>query len=382
MIPEELTQSLKAEAGRLGFQLSGACPAVTPRGFGHFSKWLEDGYAGEMLYLSERKAAYRDPNLVMEGVESLLMLGMSYHSRPPETPNAGQGRISRFAWGAGDYHDLIHRRLKELCRFARSLSKDDDPIQVRGIIDTAPLLEREFAALAGMGWQAKNTMLISREHGSWFFLAALLIDRPLVYDQPIETNHCGSCTACLDACPTDAFDGPHVLDARKCISYLTIEHRSDIPQELRDGMGNWMFGCDICQEVCPWNRFAVESEESIFQPVDAHNPLNLIPLFDLDDDSFRIRFRKTPLWRSKRRGILRNAAIVLGNQKDAAATSALQKGLKDDEPMIRSACAWALGELGSQVEIDALRSQQQVEQNRDVLEELTLALSRASSVLD
>ncbi len=375
MLPEELTRSLKEEARRLGFQLSGACPAVTPVGYDHFSRWLEDGYAGEMLYLSERKAAYRDPGKVMQGVESLLMLGMSYHTQSPQIPRVSQGRISRYAWGAGDYHDLIHRRLKELCRFARSLSSDA-PIEVRGIIDTAPLLEREFAALAGLGWQAKNTMLINRSHGSWFFLAALLIDRPLAYDQPIETNHCGSCTACLDACPTDAFVGPHVLDATKCISYLTIEHRSSIPNALRSEMGDWMFGCDVCQEVCPWNRFAVESEESVFQPLDSQNPLELSELFDLDDETFRSRFRKTPLWRSKRRGILRNAAIVLGNQRDPSGVAALQKGLNDCEPLVRAASAWALGQIAVEVGTTALQNRLAIEEESEVLSELNQALTR------
>jgi epoxyqueuosine reductase len=348
MSPEELTQSLKAESKRLGFQLSGACQTISPAGFDHFSSWLDAGYAGEMHYLSERQDAYRDPNLVLDGVESLLMLGMSYHTQDAELPSLGQGRISKYAWGGGDYHDLIHKRLKQLCRFARELpSENAKPIEVRGIIDTAPLLEREFAALAGLGWQAKNTMLISRDSGSYFFLAALLINQKLEYDSPITTNHCGSCTACLDACPTDAFVKPHVLDATKCISYLTIEHRTDIPESLRKGMADWVFGCDVCQEVCPWNRFATESDEPLFQPAESQNPLDLIPLFDLDDDAFRLRFRKTPMWRSKRRGMLRNAAIALGNQQSSDALPALRKGLQDQEPLIQEACQWAIGQIES-----------------------------------
>ena len=374
MSPEELTQSLKREASRLGFQLAGACPAVSPDGYDQFSRWLEDGYAGEMLYLSERKAAYRDPNLVMQGVESLLMLGMSYHTQPPKIPEPGSGRISRYAWGAGDYHDLIHKRLKQLCQFARNI-ESEKPIEVRGIIDTAPLLEREFAALAGLGWQAKNTMLISRDHGSWFFLAALLINQPLEYDQPVETNHCGTCRACLDACPTDAFVEPHVLDATKCISYLTIEHRSAIPVELRNGMGDWMFGCDVCQEVCPWNRFAVPSTEAEFQPIDSQNPIELIALFELDDESFRARFRKTPLWRSKRRGILRNAAQVLGNQKASLAIPALAVGLQDPEPLVRGACAWALGQMGTEEATNELKRQLPCEDVEEVRLEIEAAIN-------
>lgn len=376
MSPEELTQSLKTEAGRLGFQLTGACPAASPAGFDHFSQWLDAGYAGEMRYLSDRKDAYQDLNLVMNGVESLLMLGMSYSSCPPQDPGPTEGRVSRYAWGTGDYHDLIHARLKELCKFARSLQGEPDrKVEVRGIIDTAPLLEREFAALAGLGWQAKNTMLINKSHGSWFFLAALLVNQPLAYDQPLETNHCGTCRACLDACPTDAFVAPHVLDATKCISYLTIEMRSAVEPELRTPMGDWMFGCDVCQDVCPWNRFALESTEPIFQPREGQNPLELCSLFELDDEGFRARFRKTPMWRSKRRGILRNAAIVLGNGGAVESVPALLLGLQDVEPLVRGASAWALGQVSDPRSKSALQSRLALESDDEVRAEIESALN-------
>ncbi len=324
-----------------------------------------------MNYLEERKDAYRDPNLVLEGVQSILMLGMSYQSTKRKKSNSGSGLLSRYAWGNLDYHDLIHKRLKGLCEFTREQMNE---VKVRGIIDTAPLLEREFAALAGLGWQAKNTMLISPKHGSWFFLAALLIDQPLEYDTPIETNHCGSCRRCLDACPTDAFVKPHVLDATKCISYLTIELRKPIPHSLRNGMGEWVFGCDVCQDVCPWNRFSIKTEEPVFQPREDTNPMRLRELFDLDDESFRQRFRKTPLWRSKRRGILRNAAVVLGNQKDRASIDALNKGLMDDEPLIRGASAWALGEIGTEACWQLLIARSKVESDEEVKNEIELAI--------
>ena len=343
----QLTQSLKSEAAKLGFTLSGACPAVTPIGFHSFSQWLD---AGEMHYLSERKSAYHHPRNVMDGVSSLLMLGMNYLTTTPDNQQLpGSGRIARYAWGTSDYHDLVHARLKRLKKFAMSVVEDlypDRAIKVRGVVDTAPLLEREFAQLAGIGWSAKNTMMINRQQGSWFFLAALLINVELEYDEPFSTNHCGTCTACLDACPTDAFPKPGVLDATKCISYLTIEHRSAIPIEMREQIGDWILGCDICQEVCPWNRKAPMSEEPAFKPIDGHNPLQLRELFSIDDDEFRARFRKTPLWRPKRRGILRNAAIVLGNRPHEDNIPALALGLKDIEPLIRGASAWALGRHG------------------------------------
>ncbi len=371
MNPSELTQSLKAEANRLGFALAGACPAVSPLGFERFAEWLDAGYAGEMHYLEDRKAAYRHPDSVLAKVASLLMLGMHYQTTAPNSPRSGAGRIARYAWGEADYHDVVHQRLKQLKKFAQSL---DDTMQVRGVVDTAPLLEREFAELAGIGWKAKNTLVINKHSGSFFFLAALLLDVPLEYDSPVQTDHCGTCTACLDACPTDAFVDPHVLDATKCISYLTIEHRSPIPVELRAKMGDWILGCDVCQEVCPWNRKAPPSSEVAFAPLDGHNPIDLRSLFRLTDEQFRARFRKTPLWRPKRRGILRNAAIALGNHPDPENLPALICGINDDESLIRGASAWALGCHAEHLSRPLLESRRLVESDSDVLQEIDLAI--------
>lgn len=372
MNPAELTQSLKAEAKSLGFELAGACPAISPAGFEPFTQWLDAGYAGEMEYLNSRKSAYQHPRYVMEGVTSLLMLGMSYQTIAATETAAGEGRVARYAWGSVDYHDLIHHRLKSLKRYVHSL---DDSIQVRGVVDTAPLLEREFAELAGIGWRAKNTLLINQQQGSWFFLAALLLNAPLEYDAPTKSGHCGTCTACLDACPTDAFVGPHVLDATKCISYLTIEHRSPIPIDLRSSMGDWVLGCDVCQDVCPWNRKANRSDELDFQPNGDLNPIELRSLFALDDDEFRVRFRKTPLWRPKRRGILRNAAIALGNNPHIDNLDALKLGLGDAEPLIRGAAAWALGCHQSEGAKRCLEQRLDLETDGVVLEEIELAIA-------
>lgn len=371
MSPEELTKSLKLEAEKLGFGFTGACPAVSPAGFDHFADWLDSGFAGEMGYLAERKEAYQDPNRVMEGVISILMLGLNYYSVDAAEPAVGTGRVSRYAWGEGDYHDFIHKKLKALKRFCEQQLGD---IRVRGVIDTAPLLEREFAQLAGFGWQAKNTMLINKHSGSYFFLAALLIDQELSYDQPHLTSHCGTCTACLDACPTDAFVKPYVLDATRCISYLTIEHRSQIPVEYREQMGDWIFGCDVCQDVCPWNRKAEPTEEASFQPRDNANPLPLRELFFIDDDQFREKFRKTPLWRSKRRGLVRNAAITLGNNPADDNISALQAGLFDNEELIRGASAWALGQHNALLARPILKMRVKLESDEDVQVEIQAAL--------
>jgi len=239
------------------------------------------------------------------------MLTVGYRSAEPVAAELGQGKISRYAW-TEDYHDVIHRRLARLAEFHRQLTPG---AAVRWVVDTAPLLEREFAQRAGLGWIGKNSMLINRELGSWFFLAALLTSEELVYDSPQPSSHCGTCRACLDACPTGALVEPYRLDARRCISYLTIEQTGPIEENLREPIGQWVFGCDACQDACPWNRKARITEEEAFQPrVDA-NPLDLAELFTLDHDAFRRRFRKTPLWRARRRGLLRSAAIVLGNQR-------------------------------------------------------------------
>ena len=371
MTPEYLTKSLKKEALRLGFDFAAATPAVTPTGFNHLVKWLELGYAGEMHYFESRQAAYEHPKFVMDGVASLLVLGLNYLTEPAVDSLDGKGRIARYAWGEGDYHDLIQSRLKQLIKSIKAM---DESIMARGVVDTAPLMEREFAQLAGIGWQAKNTMIINREYGSWFFLSAVLIDRQLAYDASFESNHCGTCTACLDACPTEAFIQPNLLNATRCISYLTIEHRSPIPHELREKMGDWLLGCDVCQDVCPWNNKAPQTREPAFRPQPDQNPIDLLPLFELDDESFRTRFRKTPMWRPKRRGILRNAAIALGNRPHEQAVEALIKGLNDEEPLVRGASAWALGKHEFAQAKHALLERSQVENDAVVSEEISLAL--------
>jgi epoxyqueuosine reductase len=307
---EHLTSALKQEALRLGFDLVGACAAVTPPGLGRFRDWLSAGRAGQMRYMADRAAAYEPPRHVLRGARSLLMLAVNYRTEEPATSGPGQGRVSRYAWGA-DYHDVIRRRLRRLADFHRRLAPG---ARVRGVVDTAPLLERDFARLAGLGWIGKNTMLVNRRLGSWLFLAALVTTETLEYDEPEPADRCGSCRACLDACPTGALVDAYQLDARRCISYLTIELRGEMPAELRESLGDRLFGCDACQDACPWNRRAPVTSEKAFPPGPGMNPIDLGGLFALDDDAFRRRFRKTPLWRARREGLLRNAEIVLNNQ--------------------------------------------------------------------
>ena len=344
MTPAELTTLLKTEAQRLGFDLAGACPAVAAPGIDGLRQWLEAGYAGQMHYFAERAEAYQHPRHLLDGVQSLLMLAVGYRTLPRQSPQAGQGAVSSYAWGS-DYHEVIRDRLHQLADFHRRLTPT---AQTRGVVDTAPLLERQFAQLAGLGWIGKNTLLLNREWGSWFFLAALLTTEELVYDAPLGVDHCGTCRACIDACPTAALESPGRLDARKCISYLTIELKEAVADPLRPGLGEWLFGCDVCQDVCPWNRRVPESREPRFLPAEGMNPVALAELFFLDDAEFRRRFGHTPLTRPKRLGLLRNAAYVLGNKPVEAAVPGLIHGLNDADPLVRSACAWALEQARGQ----------------------------------
>lgn len=368
-----LEDDLREAARRVGFDLVGIAPAVTPAGFHDFLDWLDAGYAGAMQYLPNRREAYEHPRHVLETVRSVVMLGLNYRTAEPADPAAGEGRVSRYAWGDGDYHNVIRERLRSLGDWLH----DRVPgCRTRGVVDTAPLLERDFARRAGLGWFGKNTMLIDKRAGSWFFLAGLLTDVPLEPDEPHHASHCGTCTRCLDACPTDAFPSPHVLDATRCISYLTIELRDALPPvELREGMGDWLFGCDVCQDVCPWNRRAPISTEPAFQPSPERGVESAIELLSLDDETFRARFRHTPLWRPGRAGLLRNACLVLGNTGDRSFVPVLTTALDDSEPLVRAAAAWALGRLGGDDSRVELGRRRQIETEGVVLNEIDRALS-------
>ena len=368
------TAQIKSRATQMGFDLVGIAPAVSPVGFSAFTEWLAKGYAGEMRYLPNREGAYGHPRHVLDGVKSVIVLGTIYNTQGPPEIQPVEARVSRYAWGSADYHDVLRERLKKLGDF---LHQQSPGCRTRGVVDTAPLLERDFAKLAGLGWFGKNTMLIDRKAGSWLFLSALLTDVELAYDEPHESSHCGTCTRCLEACPTDAFPEPYVLDARRCISYLTIELREPIPMDLREGMGNWLFGCDICQDVCPWNRKAPRTREPAFQPQGDLNPADALEILTLDEDEFRERFAKTPLARPKRAGLLRNAVIVVGNTKPAGALPILIGLLDDKEPLIRGAAAWALGRFSRTAETKAaLEGRLIQEEDPNVIGELRATLAK------
>lgn len=380
--PETLAKYVRDEALRIGFDLVGISHAARPDGFNHLKHWLDQSYEGEMQYMRRRESAYEHPDGVLPGTRSVIVTALNYHAESAQrlspdntsTSTSAIGKVASYANGSGDYHDVIRRMLKQL---GAALHELVPGCRTRPVVDTAPLLERDFAKIAGLGWFGKNTMLINRDAGSWLFLGALLTDIKLEPDPPHDTSHCGTCTRCLDACPTDAFAAPYVLDARKCISYLTIELRDQpIPMELREGLQDWVFGCDICQDVCPWNRKASDTSIPEFVPTADLSPLDLNWLLSLNDEEFRQRFRKTPFDRPGRSGMLRNAAIAAGNSGDKSLTPALRQCLDDEEPLIRGAAAWALGKLGGESSLNALREREVVEADADVQSEIDFALKR------
>ncbi len=338
-----ITLQIKAKARELGFDLVGITRAEPLLHAGRYRAWVGQGFAGEMGYMTRDVEKRADPSRVLPEAQSIIVLGINYYTAP-EVPKDShtRGWISRYAWGE-DYHRIVEEKLDALVAFMRRVVGPE--IRARWYVDTGPILERELAWRAGLGWPGKNTNLINRHVGSWLFLSAILLDRVLAYDEP-ATAHCGTCTRCLVACPTGAFVAPGVLDARRCISYLTIELRGAIPRELRPLMGTHIFGCDICQAVCPWNRRAPVSSESAFQPRAGFAAPELIPLLSLSEEEFREQFRGSPIRRAKRRGFLRNVAVALGNLQDPRAIPPLARALCDPEPLIRGHAAWALGHIG------------------------------------
>ena len=367
-----LESGIKEQAHALGFELVGIAPATPADGFDRMREWLDQGYAGEMNYMHRQADARRHPESILPEVRSVVMVGMNYKpvasgqcpgvqnedretrrqgdkeketahpfSLSPCLPVSSSGLVARYARGE-DYHHVLWKKLNRLLEWIQG---EVPGCTGRGVVDTAPLLERDFARRAGLGWFGKNTMLLDKRLGSYFFLGGLLLDVPLQTDRPHESSHCGTCTACLDACPTQAFTEPGVLDSRRCISYLTIELHGPIPENLREPMGDWLFGCDICQEVCPWNRKSPPGLEPALQARPDLTSIDLLQLLTLSEEQFRHRFRGTALMRTKRQGLLRNAAIVLGNQGNPSALPTLRKALADSDPVIQEAAQWAIEKI-------------------------------------
>jgi epoxyqueuosine reductase len=356
MMSSDLTQRLKEEALRLGFDRVGVAPAVAPPGYGHFQAWLEAGNDAGMSYLKRHEHIRSHPDHLLDGVRTVLMVSIVYGQPGPEPTSVAQGKVARYARGH-DYHRVLWNRLEELLSWLRG-----ECPQARGrvVVDTAPLLERDFARMAGLGWVGKNSMLIDRRLGSFTFLGALLLDLELTFDNPHIADHCGTCTRCLDACPTDAFAGPYELDSRKCISYWTIEHKGPIPEEYADQLHGWVFGCDVCQDVCPWNRKAPAGRAPEFDASPKWTNPDLIEWLDRDREAWKSSLAETALSRSKRSGLVRNATLVLGERGVTEAVVALQQRLADvdEDRAVRAAAAWALGRIGTDAANEALRKNQ------------------------
>ncbi len=335
---------MKETARAQGFDAAGVTrPDAVPEAKARLEQFLADGAHGDMYWLKERAAQRGDPRLLWPEVRSIIMLGMNYG--PDGDPLAilaerRRGAISVYARTHSDYHDVIKQRLKALARWLVEQAGGD----VKVFVDTAPVMEKPLAASAGLGWQGKHTNLVSRAYGSWLFLGAIFTTLELEPDAP-EHDHCGSCRACLDICPTAAFPAPYRLDARRCISYLTIEHKGPIPRELRPLMGNRIFGCDDCLAVCPWNKFAQAGREAKLAARAILRGPELAELARLDDARFRATFAKTAIKRTGRDRFVRNVLIAIGNSGEAALAPHAERLIGDSSPLVRGAAVWALAQL-------------------------------------
>ncbi|MBE7549834.1 MAG: tRNA epoxyqueuosine(34) reductase QueG [Anaerolineales bacterium] len=353
------SQRIKEKAFNLGFDLIGLAPADRAPHVEAYHRWLGQGYNAQMTWLSREPERRVDPHQVLPGVQSVVVVGLSYFVLNPPLElwnDPARGRIARYAWGL-DYHEVMLPRLRELGDFVEK--EASKKVNRRAYVDTGPVLERDFAAQAGLGFIGKNTLLINPNIGSYLFLGEILMDVELDYDEPAldggascrlspvgeskRLGTCGNCTRCLSICPTYAFPAPYILDSNRCISYLTIELKGSVPLELRPLMGNWVFGCDACQEICPWvRRYSRPTRESFLSYDPERVAPRLVDLMGLDDAAFRTRFKGTPLLRSKRRGLLRNVAVALGNWGSPEALPVLEQALQDPEPLVREHARWAI----------------------------------------
>jgi epoxyqueuosine reductase len=336
MSPEELKRTLSERALTLGFA---ECRVAVAKPAAHreaFARWVKDGAYGDMAWMARDPDRRSDPRQVLEGAQSVIVLAMNYY-QGGERPHPGY-RIARYAWNR-DYHDMMLKRVKQL---SETLTEHGGA--QRCYVDTGPVLERDFASESGLGWNGKSTMQIHRQLGTWFFLAEILTTLELPPDEP-EHDYCGRCTRCVDACPTQAITAPHRLDARRCISYFTIEHKGAIPEEFRRSIGDRIYGCDDCLDACPWNRFAQRSSEVTFQARETVFEKDLRDFLKLTDAEFRVLFSKSPIKRIKRPAFLRNVCVALGNTGTPDDIPALKEAAVDPDPLIAEHAEWAIGEI-------------------------------------
>ena len=351
---EQFAQAAKQAAADAGFELAGVSP-VHEEHFSElaaFPEWIEAGHAGEMEYMKKRtesgglrRASVKN---VAPWARSVVVCAINYSAAKPYSTSVrdpDRGWISRYAWGSADYHDVLLPRLRRIEETLKQLAAQNGrEIETRSYVDTGPMLERVYAKYAGIGWIGKNTCIINQKLGSWLFLGVILTSLELAADVP-AADRCGSCTRCIDACPTGAIVAPGKLDARRCIAYLTIEKRGTIAEEFRSGIGNNIFGCDICQDVCPWNRKAPRTSAPEFQPQEALYHPDLKSLAGMDEEAYRHTFRRSPVKRTKYSGIRRNIAIAMGNSGNQEFVSELERMSRDDDPVVAEHARWALKRL-------------------------------------
>ena len=338
----ELKTQLVSFARQIGFDSCRIAACTAPTYATEFREWLRDGAHGEMHYMQRGEEKRCDPDKVLPGARSIIVLAMNYFQgeQAQESKAGATGKIARYAWG-DDYHQVVESKLDKIDQFLRGFGG-----QQKCYVDTGPILERDHAARAGIGWHGKNTMLIDERLGTWFFLAEILTTLELLPDQPVA-DRCGTCERCIKACPTGAITAPHRLDARRCISYLTIELKGSIPLELRPLIGDRIFGCDDCLDACPWNRFAQVSHETAFAARHSTTGMSLREYLELTDAEFRALFKNSPIKRIKHRGFLRNVCVALGNTGDVSDIPALEHAAADQEPLIAEHAEWAIQQIRS-----------------------------------
>ncbi len=371
---EILTSNIKTCAFEAGFDLVGIAPAIPAPNASAYEEWVKNGFEGEMAYMARNVEKRRHPGHVLSGAKSLVVVALNYKQPNGDSPGNDplRGEVAQYARGL-DYHDLMSEKLRAVLQYIEQTV--DEPVNGKVYVDTGPVLERDFAVLAGIGWYGKHSNLINKNIGSWFLIGEILIDMELAYDAPVS-DHCGTCTRCIDVCPTQAITEPYQVDSRRCISYLTIEQKGTIADELRPLIGNHIFGCDDCQNVCPWNRKAPDTREPAFASRPVTRSPRLVDLLAMSAEDFRGDFKGSPVKRSKRRGFLRNVSVALGNTRSPQAYSALASALSDEEPLIRQHAAWAVGQLGEKQAVRLLKDALFGEKDDDVRAELETSIGR------
>ncbi len=367
---ESLTAKIRLEAFRLGFFKMGVAAAGPLPWARHFDLWLARGMHGEMVYLRRQADRRKNPGLILENVRSIVVLARNYHGDRTPSDDPLCGNISRYAWG-DDYHAAMAKPMRSLAAF---IAAEKPGARALWYIDTGPVMEKVWGAQTSLGWMGKHSNLVTREQGSWFFTGAILIDIDLAFDEK-GRDYCGTCSRCIRACPTGAIVASHSVDARLCISYLTVELKGIIPRHLRALIGNRIFGCDDCLAACPWNRFAVVSREPAFQPRHGGIAPELVNLATMTNDEFNARFRESPVRRARREGFVRNVVVALGNSRSPQALPPLSRAMQDESTIVRLHAAWALGRTGIPEARGMLEKAGIGESNPQVLGEIEFALS-------